>query len=190
MTFITLLSLLWQALFSQAMVRIPGPGGAISAVGSNPWVTSSPSGATARNDLTGCVGAEFTVGSASITVTSVGRWVISGNSQTHNVYIVLASAPTVTVVSGAVNTLGAGAGAFAYQPVIPTTLAASTSYYIESQETNGGDQWYDSNGSAYTVTSDASLVQPGYFIGASCPGGLILSGAPSIYVPSNFKYHL
>jgi hypothetical protein len=44
-----------------------------------------------RNDFSNWVGFRFTVGSSNITVGELGRWVVSGNSGTHAVKLVLAS---------------------------------------------------------------------------------------------------
>lgn len=46
---------------------------------------------TARNDFSGWVGFKVTIGAHPITVTSLGRWVASGNTQAHTVKIVQVS---------------------------------------------------------------------------------------------------
>ena len=48
------------------------------------------------------------------------------------------------LATATVATAGAPTGQFQYTPLATAvTLAANTSYYLLSQETAGGDQWYD-----------------------------------------------
>jgi len=98
---------------------------------------------TLRNDYSGWAGMELTVGASPITVAQLGRWVVSGNTGVHAVKLVDATTGT-TVASATVDTLGSPAGQFKYATLAsPVTLAANTRYYLLSQETAGGDQWYD-----------------------------------------------
>src|SRR4051812_29758988 len=57
-------------------------------------VTSADTSGSTRNDTTGEVGFQFTVQGGNIVVTSLGRWVLSGNSGTH--LLVLRSADCST----------------------------------------------------------------------------------------------
>lgn len=96
-----------------------------------------------RNDVTGWLGMELTVGNAPLVVTELGRWVAPGNSGTHAVRLIDATTGA-TLGTAAVDTLGAPAGQFKYAAMASSvTLAANTSYYVLSQETAGGDAWYD-----------------------------------------------
>ena len=52
------------------------------------FVTAVSPSSTLRNDYTGWAGLRFTVGPAPVTVTELGRWVLSGNSQDHTVKVV------------------------------------------------------------------------------------------------------
>lgn len=139
---------------------------------------------TSRNDFTGCVGFKFTIGGSPITVTDLGRWVVSGNSGTHTVYIVNGSTGAL-IVSGAVNTSGATSGQYKYVSVTPTVLSAGTLYGLESDETNGADTWY-SNDTTITLTAAATY---DYSFHAGCPGsaGSDSTGGTS-YGPLNLKY--
>lgn len=96
-----------------------------------------------RNDVNGWLGMEFTTGNTALTLSQLGRWVVAGNSGTHAVRLVLASdGSTLGTVN--VATAGAPAGQFKYASLPASILlAANTTYYLLSQETAGGDLWYD-----------------------------------------------
>lgn len=105
---------------------------------------------TVRNNLTGWVGMKITTGDTTVNIRSLGRIFRTGNAQTHTVKIVKASDKS-TVGSVSIPMTGGTNGQFKYVNLAaPVTLAPSTSYYVVSQETNAGDQWYDSNTSVTT----------------------------------------
>ena len=109
-----------------------------------------------RNDFSGWVGFQFEVGSHPITVTSLGRWVVSGNSGNHAMKLVNSDGTDVTGGGTTVKTAGMVAGRFAYAPLAaPVTLSAYTIYFVVSQETSGGDQWYDFMGTPMTFNGAA-----------------------------------
>jgi hypothetical protein len=112
-----------------------------------------------RADFSGWVGMSVTVGAQPLVVSSLGRMVAPGNSGAHTLKIVAASTGVdVTGASVTVNTAGTAVGPFVYSALPnPITLTPNTTYYFLSQETWGGDQWYDYDTVAQT-TSDASLV--------------------------------
>lgn len=98
-----------------------------------------PGSVSTRNDVTGAVGGQFTTGPFPLVVTGLGRYVQSGNTGTHTLYIVNAAGNTV-LASCTADTNGVTAGLIA--PCITSlTLAASTTYYLLSSETNTGDTW-------------------------------------------------
>jgi hypothetical protein len=110
------------------------------------------------NAQTQWVGMKFTVGAQNISVTKLGRWVVSGNSAAHNVKLVVASTG-VDVPGGAtvVNTVGTAPGMFAYGALpAPVTLTAGVAYYLISEETAGGDAWYGYT-STLTTTADIAI---------------------------------
>jgi hypothetical protein len=151
----------------------------------SPFITAFNTAATTtRSDFGGQLGFKFTVGGSNITISELGRWKISGNSQTHTVYI-LDNAGSV-VVSASIS--GGSAGGFVYTTIADTTLSASTVYYCMSSETNGGDQWYDPAGFAPSTfdTTNATCNYAVYQIGAI---GQTLNDtwANETYVPCNFK---
>ena len=109
-----------------------------------------------RQDFTGSVGFAVTIGGSNITVTQLGRWVVSGNSQSHTLYILDNSCSIVASV--AVNTSGASAGAFLYGTLSsPITLSADAIYYVTSAKTNGADQRH-----SYDTTSAAVITSGAY----------------------------
>jgi hypothetical protein len=126
----------------------------------------------------------ITVGPSSIVVTALGRIFAPGNSQTHVLKIVNAGtgadvpASTVTV-----NMAGGTAGAFVYGALpTPITLSANSSYYFLSQETVGGDQWYDAN----TIVQSTSLGTVNYPVYGGPPYAIGGTSNHS-YVPVDFR---
>jgi hypothetical protein len=88
---------------------------------------------------------QMVVGANPLTVSQLGRFMASGNSGTHTVKLVKASDGTdVTDGSVAIAMSGGTAGQFKYGSLgSPVMLAAGTAYWVLSQETAGGDRWYD-----------------------------------------------
>ncbi|MBV9744112.1 MAG: Ig-like domain-containing protein, partial [Acidobacteriia bacterium] len=117
------------------------------------FISAPPTTGTPRSNFGGWVGMSVTVGSSPITVVNLGRYVLSGNTQTHTVKIVDASKGNdLQGASTSINTALGTAGQFAYGALVaPVTLNANATYYILSQETAGGDQWYDSDTTAQTM---------------------------------------
>ena len=114
-----------------------------------------------RNNYTGFVGFQFTVGSTPVTVYGVGRIVASGNTQTHTVKLVNANGTDVPGGSASVATTGGTVGQYKFANLANgVTLLANTTYYLVSQETAGGDQWYDYG--PVSSTSVASVNAPVY----------------------------
>ena len=153
-----------------------------------PFVTSFRPSAL-RNDFSGWVGLRFTVGSADILVSSLGRWVEAGNGRTHRVR--LANATTGVDVPGAtvtVDTNGAPAGAFRFSALAaPVRLPAGGSFYLMSEETAGGDVWHDWD--TRLVTAPGAASTGGVYATAARPNDFIVGGGGgAAYVPPNFLY--
>ena len=126
---------------------------------------------------------EITVGANPLTVTSLGRFVLAGNTQAHTVEVVNVSTGSV-VGSVTVNTAGKSAGQFSYAALAaPITLAAGGSYYVVSQETAGGDQWYDIM--LVTARVDAAIDSGAYFMSNQW---WTQAGSNYAYVPVSFAY--
>ncbi len=146
---------------------------------------------TLRNDFTGWLGMKIAVGSSSFTVGQLGRWVAPGNTGTHTVKLVNANTGAL-LGSVSVATLGAVPGSFKYA-ALPSavTLEANTNYYVLSQETSGGDLWYDYSFAATgTATGYQSwLLANGLPMDASGEGSATATPA-SDGVPNLIKYAL
>ena len=149
------------------------------------FVTSATLGTT-RNDFTGWLGMRFTVGASPITVGALGRMCLNANTGTHTVKLIDAGSGA-NVPNGAVSiSLMSGiAGQFVYGTLAsPVTLSANTSYYLVSQEANGGDRW----ATEYTTVMTTPV--------ASCDGAILSNSggwffrlpANTTFVPLNFKY--
>jgi hypothetical protein len=150
------------------------------------WVTGQTL-ANLRNDYTGWIGLKFTVGASSITVRELGRWINSGNNQSHTIKIV--NATTGADVPGAsVSVSASGAPAAAYRFTVlasPVTLSANTAYYLVSSETAGGDQWRHST-TTVSTTPAASCNNPIYWSGTAwVPDGTVANTA---FGPLNLRY--
>jgi uncharacterized repeat protein (TIGR01451 family) len=145
-------------------------------------------GPALRNNFTGWVGMKLTVGTNPLSVTSVGRICVAGNSGTHTVKFVYPSTgEDVTGSSALVEMAQCPPGQFVYAPLASSiTLQANTSYYLVSEEVSGGDQWYDHG--AIAVTADAVVNNSIYTPDSAT--WIPSSTANSSYVPPNFLYSL
>jgi hypothetical protein len=157
------------------------------AAATTSFATSVTANGALRNDVSGFVGTKITTGGAPVTVTELGRYFTSGNSNSHTVKLVRVS-DGVDVASVAVN-MGTGTPdslGFKYGTLTTAvTLSANTSYYLVSQEVNGGDQWRDNVNTTLTTTGVASIPKSVYQNGATWVEN---GGAGNSYVPLNFKY--
>ncbi len=163
----------------------PSDGGTTSISG---LVTSANLGRV-RNDFTGWVGMRFTVGSSAIMVSQLGRIVVAGNSSSHILKLVRASdGSDVAGGSTTVHTAMAAAGQFRYGALAATvTLGAGESFYLVSEETAWGDQWYDYD-TEITATSAATVTAAVYGFG---PGTWSTIGSPNrSYIPVDLSYTL
>ena len=147
-----------------------------------PLVTSQALG-TQRNNYGDSVGCGFTVGSASVTVSALGRWVVSGSSGSHLLFI--ADATGATIATATIHTSGLSAG-YHYINIDQgyTTLQGDSFYYLQSVEAISGDFWYDVN----TIpTIDSHFVYAGAF--SRSGGVLTLSNTTGIFGPVNLLFY-
>lgn len=185
-------------LFFQMLGLVaPGPGTPHSAgsISDTAFVTGVTLG-TVRYDYDGCAGMQITINGSPgtyITATSLGRWVFSGNSETHTLHI--RDASNTILGSCTVNTGGATAGQFLYCPLgPPVILNAQTTYNVLSSEVSGAghDHWYDADTTIYhtaAATENAATYSMGGTTG-TCPGSVGTYRGPGFaYVPTDFKYH-
>lgn len=119
----------------EVVTNVVTPGGAILA-----HTPGKP-----RNDFTGWVGAKLQANAGSLLVTSLGRFMVPGNSGSHEVRLV--NAATGLAVPGGevtVNLAGQTPGGYIYQTLpTPVVLNAGATYYLLSKEQAGGDVWHD-----------------------------------------------
>ena len=160
------------------------------AASASPAATRYLTGAelgTIRNDFSGYVGMEIVVGTNPISVVSLGRCFAAGNTGTHSLELVSAENGIEETVGSTVITMTNGTvGQFQYAALSsPVALAAGATYYVVSQETAGGDKWYDMNTLIATTTAaaqDAAVWSYG-------SGQWNLEGTPGqAYVPVDFQY--
>jgi hypothetical protein len=138
-----------------------------------------------RNNYSGWVGMKFTVGATALSVSALGRVCVAGNATSHTVMFVNASGTALPGASVTVNMAACTSGQFVYAPLANAiTLLPNTTYYLASQETNGGDQWYDYGG--VSSTADASVNSSIY--SSDGVNWIPVSTANTSYVPPNFLY--
>ena len=143
---------------------------------------TSYSGGTDLNIFGGWIGAKITMGGTGKTVTSLGRYCVSGNSASHTLHV--ADSSFATLASCSVNMSGCTGGVTTYCTV-SQALSASTVYYIMSEEINGGDHWI-ANDSTITTTGVATSESCYGAINASCT---VNGGDPTTYGPMDWKYN-
>jgi hypothetical protein len=138
-----------------------------------------------RNDFTGWVGMRFNVGASGMVVSALGRIVLPGNSGAHTVKLVQASnGMDVPGASASVSLAGATAGQFSYTSLpSPIVLPANGAYYLVSQESAGGDQWYDFG----TISTTTAGAVTNAVYSTDSTNWNLLGGANSSYVPPNLK---
>jgi hypothetical protein len=151
------------------------------------YVTAKTLG-TLRDNFSGYVGMKIVVGATPLMVTSLGRITVGGNNGTHTVKLVNASDGT-DVPGGAASVAMSGGTAGQFQYTIlgtPVTLTAGSTYYVVSQETAGGDYWYDLD---TTVTTAPVAAHSGAIYGYGPGEWYPVSGTASqTYVPVDFTY--
>jgi hypothetical protein len=147
------------------------------------FITSVVTPGTLRNNWPAPVGMQITVGASPITVTSLGRWMFSGNTQAHQ--LTLVDVNNVNLGSVTVNMAGKPVGQFVYATLSsPVVLSASHVYYVLSGENQGGDFWYD-NDAVVATTADAHLDHSVY---EDSTGGPVHSGQGSGFGQANHPY--
>ncbi len=149
------------------------------------FVTSQLLG-NSRNDYTGWVGIKIQVGGSPLTVTALGRYRLVANSGIHQMKVVDAATGIDVPGSFVSVALTGGAGNVIYAALSSAiTLNANAAYYILSQETAGGEGWYDKNTTLQT-TNVATVVSAVYGDGTS--SYVVLGGASQAYGPVSFLY--
>jgi List-Bact-rpt repeat protein len=143
-------------------------------------------GPSLRNDFGGWVGATVTVGGASLRITSLGRLCVTGNASNHAVKLVNPlTRADVPGGSATVNMSGCTPGQFQYAALSnPPTLLSGASYYIATQESAGGDRWYDYG--TVSTTPVAAVSNPAFSYDGST--WITFPFAGKSYGPPDFQY--
>lgn len=164
-------------------VNVSLPGG-----GARTFVASYTPGTLVTGSYRGWTGIKLTVGASPLTITELGRLMLSGNTKTHTLKLINvrmeADVPGTTVF---LSMAGGSVGQFRYAPLAnPVTLYANTSYYfVSSEDVNvpDGDHFYDYD-TPVTIAAVATIDHPVYF-----SEGWLRAGSPNhTYGPLNFKY--
>lgn len=158
--------------------------GAAYATADTAFVTVSQPGNTI-NSITGDLGGRFINRSGETTViTSIGRWIRTGNSGSHTLKIWNSSRVLIDSVS--VNASGAPANAFLYGtlPLGPVNVAPGDSVYITSTESAGSELLSGPNLQSVSVTDIGAFDQ------ATLIGGTwtVVSNENRTFGPVNFQY--
>jgi hypothetical protein len=157
---------------TEAGGKAAAPAVDMSAVPGAPYVlTQTLKGPLNNQDL--YLGFSFDTGTNAPVVTHLGRWKISSNSQTHNLYLYLYKyvngKSDVQIATASVDLSTGSAGTYVYAALgSPVTLLANTRYYVTSQEVSGGDTWYNH----ISTTLDS------FTPGVGTVYGSVISGAP------------
>lgn len=136
-----------------------------------------------RSDFSGFVGYQFTVGTAPVAVTALGRYCMLGNGQVHAVSIIDANGTVVAYAN--VDMSGCAAGTFTYAAA-SATLPAGAVFYLFSSETAGGDTWANGDTAINTVDGIATITSSAYAYAVNSPY-LSTTGSDG-FGPLSFSY--
>lgn len=156
------------------------------------FVTAVTGFGSLRSNATENVGLKWSnTSGATVTITQLGRWVVSGNSLTHT--LTLWNSSGVLQRTVVVNCAGAPVGQFLYGSITPFDVASGTSIYVTSSELNGGDQWYNNTNTAISILSalgpvQSAYVSPGSPFDAGNNGGTYTSAGPVSFQFSSPSY--
>ncbi|HEY3378553.1 MAG TPA: glycosyl hydrolase family 28-related protein, partial [Armatimonadota bacterium] len=144
----------------------------------------------ARNNITGCFGYEFTVGSQPLIVRALGRSVATSGGMANSHVVNIWQVSNQTCVASATVTSTSPGDVYGYKFATlgtPVTLAANTTYRIVSDETNAGDKWLDlSTVTGYkaiaSITQAVSGTTQGAYPTTTAGSANSVYGAPTFYV--------
>jgi hypothetical protein len=156
-----------------------------AAAAGTEWVTGVTAFGTPSNVFDLEIGCRIQIGASDVVVTHLGRWVKSGNSQTHVIRI--QGIDCNTLASATVDCNGAAAGAFVYAALASSfTMTNGAYYHILSAESNGGDDWYYATTTVSTTGVEAALNRAYASLGGAA--GCTAEDANQIFGPVSFKY--
>jgi hypothetical protein len=159
----------------------------VSATPDPGFVRQTTLGPGTRNDISGFVGMSITVRSADIVVTHLGRIHFPGNTRSHVVKIVdaasgldVGSPVTIQMPAGPENE-------YAFETMTQTaTLLALQTYYVVSEEQDGGDFWYDLPNQS--MTTAVAVINSGISKRDSENNFSAFGALEQMYGPVNFRY--
>lgn len=142
---------------------------------------------TARNDFSGFAGMAVDIGAKSLKVKNLQRFSVAGSTGTPRVEIIDAETGMPVPTAVVIVSLTGHSDQFAFADLPnPVTLTAGKRFFIVSEETTGGDQFFD-NDTVVTTRSDATVVSPVYF-DTTVQQWVMLGNPGSSYGPVNFGY--
>jgi|SRR5687767_9665972 len=148
------------------------------------------------NPFTGWVGMTILVGADPITVTQLGRIMLTASTAAHDIKLVQPAGPsggvdlgTVTIPPSAAIMPSASNPGFAYATLQPTVvLLANTEYYVVSHETTPGDVWHNFDTTVTPVDVNVAQVRSGVFNDDNNPAYQPAGGPGNTYGPVDFKH--
>ncbi len=161
---------------------VPGGGGGPAT---NIWITdmSSIGNFDLHADFDGERGTLITLPTGiNITIRSLGRWKVSGNSQTHTLKVYSGDGRAL-IGTIPVDLSSGSAAAFKYS-LTNIVLFADTGYYLLSTESNGGDSWYLNPAPDATSGILSAFANGTWDTGSGFQNGT----ANRVHVPVNFTY--
>ncbi len=151
-----------------------------------PLVTAATLG-NASNAYTRWQGGRITVGSSDLTVTELGRMMAPGNTGIHTIKLVdAATGQDIPGGSVSIDLTHWRATQFKYGKLTtPVVLQAGQIYYVVSNETAGGNSWYNEQ-TPVTTTSAVSAIRP---VWGNGPGTWNMLDTPGKqFGPMDIKY--
>ena len=141
-----------------------------------------------RSDFTGWVGMTILVGAKPLTVSHLGRIMLTASTAEHQVKLVRPAGTGGVDLGSVTIPISSATEGFAYA-TLPTAvvLDANTEYYVVSHEAVGGDEFHDVVGTSVT-TRDVAEVTSGVFNDDAMPGYQRPGESGSIYGPVDFFY--
>jgi hypothetical protein len=152
-----------------------------------PFVESFVLG-TARTNFTGWAGMTILVGAKPITVTQLGRIMLTASTASHEVKLVRPAGDGGVDLGTVTIPISAATDGFAYATLEPAVvLDANTEYYVVSHEAAGGDAFHEVLDTTVTTT-DVAQVTSGVYNDDADPRYRRFGAPSSTYGPVDFVF--
>jgi hypothetical protein len=152
-----------------------------------PFVESFVLG-TPRTNFTGWAGMVILVGDKPLTVTQLGRIMLTASTASHEVKLVRPAGDGGVDLGTVTIPISAATQGFAYATVEPdVVLDANTEYYVVSHEAAGGDVFHEVLDTSVTTT-DVARVTSGVYNDDADPRYRRFGAPGNTYGPVDFKY--